>query len=90
MTPYGELMKDLACKGWCGSSKEGVPVHVDFLLPDRGTITSKRFAELVIIAEHEDPYSEESKNRQSLDLIKSLFEKYMGSTEVSVENLKYL
>tara|TARA_R110002051_G_scaffold170149_1_gene240828 strand:+ start:204 stop:482 length:279 start_codon:yes stop_codon:yes gene_type:complete len=74
-------LMDAVCMGlgFCGSVKDGVPLHFTDLLPGAGKINADEFASLVFVAEGMDAATQGHREE-----IKRAFVQHMGSDLVDV------
>ncbi|MFT4253871.1 MAG: hypothetical protein QM608_15475 [Caulobacter sp.] len=87
-TAYQRLMWDLCVgRGWCGSTVNGEPLHVDDLLPGSGVITAEAFAKLVLQAD--DCSMDWPPAARFLRQIEARFVEHMGSASIDVRALAY-
>lgn len=85
-TAYDDLRRHICVQlGFCGSIKDGKPLHVDDLIPSEGVITADQFAELTFIAEGLDP-SDDPQGQKAA--IKAAFETLLGSHAVAATALR--
>ena len=71
--------------GFCGSIKDGAPLHVDDLIPSEGVVTADQFAELTFVADGIDPSNDP---RQLKAAIRAAFVNFMGSQTVEATTLR--
>jgi len=72
-------------RGWCGSVKDGKPLHVSDFIPDTGPVFAHEFVGWLILAEGFDT------NYLSMSEIKSLiavFVKHMGAEVLDASKLR--
>ncbi|MFT5330876.1 MAG: hypothetical protein ACI9KA_001974 [Parasphingorhabdus sp.] len=82
---FTKLLQELCVgMGYCGSS-----IHVTDLLPSSGTVSSVRFAELVLEAEYADVEAKPTEHHPHFKAIKTLFEKHMVGSFADAAELKY-
>jgi hypothetical protein len=83
---YDDLQHHICVElGFCGSAKDGLPLHVDDLIPSKGVITADQFAELVFLAEGLDSRNDP---KQLKAAIKAAFVSLLGSQTVEVTALR--
>ena len=72
--------------GYCGSVKDGKPVHVTMFIPDEGTVTADQFVDWVYLAEGQDPNDDLARRHKRL--IRSAFVACMGGESVDAHLLR--
>lgn len=84
---YGALMNEV-CVGWgyCGCTKGGKPLHVDFFIPTGGSVTADQFVEWVFVAENLDPVLRPKSHGRGL---RAAFIKHMGADVVDAGRLRW-
>ena len=87
---YGALMHSVCAEwGYCGSFKDGRPLHVDFLIPPEGPVTADQFVEWVFLAENMNPNVGGS-SEQYKAAIRAAFVKHMGGEVVDARQLRWV
>ena len=94
LSPYSRLLTDVCVgHGFCGHVRDGVPMHVDQLIPSSGYLTAHQFAMLVLLADGNNPFepSKPDPNRVfsteyswAMAWIADAFEHHFGRTTVHV------
>jgi hypothetical protein len=74
--------------GYCGSVRDGEPLHVNMLIPDEGAVTADQFADLVFKAEQINPDHDGPSGRH-WRAIKAAFVEHMGGEAVDASELAY-
>lgn len=83
---YDELRRHICVElGFCGSIRDGLPLHVDDLIPSEGVVTADQFAELAFVAEGLDPSNDP---KQLKAAIKAAFMNLLGSHAVDATTLR--
>lgn len=83
---YDDLRRHICVElGFCGSIKDGLPLHVDDLIPSEGVVTADQFAEFAFQAEGLDPRSDP---KQLKAAIKAAFINLLGSHTVDATALR--
>lgn len=84
-SPYVALLNEVCVGlGYCGSVKDGAPVHVDDFIPKAGTVSADQFAEWVVLAENLCPAT-----NPHLKQIKRAFIRHMGASAVDAKFLRH-
>jgi hypothetical protein len=87
---YDALMDEICVDlGFCGSIKDGKPLHVARFIPSRGPVTAEQFAEWVFLADDMNPNSEPKRWENLRDKIKHAFVRHMGAEVVDAKMLKW-
>lgn len=74
--------------GYCGSVKDGEPLHVDMFIPEAGAITADQFVDWMFRAEQLDPASDERLQAHGR-AIRAAFVEHMGAEVVDAEALRW-
>ncbi|WP_155006405.1 hypothetical protein [Sphingomonas hengshuiensis] len=83
-------MRDVCVgKGWCGGIVNGEPCHVDYLIPETGSVSAEQFVEWLFQAEGLDPSSEPAKWGKHKDGLREAFVRHMGADVVDASALKW-
>lgn len=75
--------------GWCGSVKDGKPLHVTDFIPASGAVTADQFADWLILADACDPHSEISREQKWRERLHATFVRHMGAETVDASELQY-
>jgi hypothetical protein len=75
--------------GFCGTVKEGQPLHVDSIIPPSGPVTADQFVEWVFLADNMNPNSEPEKWQKLKDQIRAAFIEHMGREVVDAAELRW-
>ena len=67
--------------GFCGSVRDGKPLHVTDFVPEAGTVSADEFVQWIISAEGLEGYDDARH-------LKEVFIKHMGTVAVDVSNLR--
>ena len=70
--------------GYCGSVKDGRPLHVIDLIPSAGMLSAEDFASCVFLAEGMDPATQNHREE-----ITKAFVQHMGADRVDVMHLAW-
>ncbi len=68
--------------GFCGSVKDGKPLHVTQFIPEQGQVTAAEFVRWLLIADCMDPEDSRWTNE-----LKAVFVKHMGRDAVDANEL---
>ena len=81
-------LQDKVCVGlgYCGTMKNGKPLHVDDFIPSSGMVTAEQFAEWVILADDCNPNLAPSEHKK---MIRAAFIECMGSDVVDATRLRW-
>lgn len=85
---YEALQHEICVElGFCGSVIDGKPSHVDFFVPDQGSVSADKFVEWVFLAEGMNPLEEVAiKNAARL---RDAFVRHMGADVAEAGRLKW-
>lgn len=72
--------------GYCGTIKNGRPLHVDDFIPSYGMVTAEQFAEWVILADNVNPNLAPSEHKK---MIRAAFIECMGNDVVDATRLRW-
>ncbi len=89
-TGFKKLM-DVVCPEWgfCGSIKNGRPLHVTDFIPERGTVTADQFAVWVFCGEGIEFDAQPERWQRIRDAFKAAFIEHMGSGVVDASLLRW-
>jgi hypothetical protein len=72
--------------GYCGTEKNGKPLHVDDIIPSYGMVTAEQFAEWVILADDLNPNLAPTEHKK---MMRAAFIDCMGAEVVDASRLKW-
>ncbi len=79
---YDQLLRHVCADlGFCGSVVNGMPMHVDSLVPQTGVVTASEFADLVFEAEGETL-------ERFREPLRDAFRRFLGSDAVDASLLR--
>lgn len=83
---FDGMMHEFCVKlGWCGSVKDGKPLHVSEFIPETGPVSADEFARWLIMAEGLDP---DQHNASALRQLRAVFVKHVGADVVDANRLR--
>ena len=89
-TGYDALMHRICVGlGFCGSVKDGKPIHVSDFIPDAGIVAADQFVEWVFLAENMNPTSECDRMQGLKGAIRAAFVEHMGGELVEAKQLRW-
>lgn len=75
--------------GFCGTIKDGRPLHVTDFIPERGPVTADQFVTWVFLGDGMDPDALSHRWQRHKDAIKAAFIEHMGSDVVDASLLRW-
>lgn len=88
--PYDALMHEVCVGlGWCGSTVNGQPRHVNDYLPDSGPVTADQFVDWLLEAEGFAPTDHPERVKRWRKQLLPVFVKHMGGEVVDASKLKW-
>lgn len=89
-TGFDALMH-VVCPEWgfCGTIKDGRPLHVTDFIPERGPVTADQFVSWVFLGDGMDPDAGPHRWQRHKDAIKAAFVEHMGSEVVDASLLRW-
>lgn len=87
---FDGMMHEFCVKlGYCGSVKDGKPLHVSHFIPETGLVSADQFARWLISADGFGPDQlSTSELRHSIRQLTAVFVKHMGTDVVDASNLR--
>jgi hypothetical protein len=87
---FDGMMHEFCVKlGWCGSVKDGKPLHVSDFIPEMGPVSADELARWLITAEGFDlDKLSRAKLRDWMTQLEAVFVAHMGSDVVDASNLR--
>jgi hypothetical protein len=86
-----EALMEVVCPGWgfCGTIKDGRPLHVTDFIPERGLVTADQFVTWVFLGDGMNPEAQSHRWQRHKDAIKAAFIEHMGSEVVDASLLRW-
>lgn len=80
-----ELCVDM---GWCGTVKDGKPLHITNFIPETGRVSADEFARWLIMADGLDPDERSAEIKRWITELKAVFVRHMGADVVDASKLR--
>src|SRR4051812_32850342 len=75
--------------GFCGSTKDDIPLHVDLFIPPSGPVTADQFVEWVFLADNHNPNLKTERSQGIKSGIREAFIRHLGAEVVDASQLRY-